>query len=189
MHRFWRRGPAVLTFSSSYNASASPDNLLYDACYSLAPATVLEQQLTVPTAPKTLQDALSTSADLLPISVLRVRSRPFFASLPSCSELITAPSLQACLNEACTSALLSSAMALDADADTNARLLNDVDEFQRVVGGVLDELEKKYERNEGEGKVKKERDGQGAFCRDALSGFVPRGKIKLTQRTRCRSHR
>ncbi|BGP29688.1 hypothetical protein JCM10296v2_001427 [Rhodotorula toruloides] len=118
---------------------------------SLAPPTVLEQQLTVPTAPKTLQDALSDTADLLPISVLR-----------------------ACLNEACTSALLSSAMALDADADTNARLLNDVDEFQRVVGGVLDELERRYEEKEGKGKVKKEEDAED----DSFRADQPSSKMR-----------
>ncbi|BGP22467.1 hypothetical protein Rt10032_c07g3071 [Rhodotorula toruloides] len=118
---------------------------------SLAPVTVLEQQLTVPTAPKTLQDALADTADLLPVSVLR-----------------------ACLNESCTSALLSSAMALDADADTNARLLNDVDEFQRVVGGVLDELERSYEVKEGKGRVKKEEDAEV----DALAANQPPSKMR-----------
>ncbi|KAJ8296249.1 hypothetical protein OF846_000647 [Rhodotorula toruloides] len=118
---------------------------------SLAPATLLEQQLTVPTAPKTLHDALSDTVDLLPISVLR-----------------------ACLNESCTSALLSSAMALDADADTNARLLNDVDEFQRVVGGVLDELERRYEEKEGKGKVKKEEDVED----DSFAADQPPSKIR-----------
>lgn len=75
-------------------------------------------------------------------------------------------------------------MALDADADTNARLLNDVDEFQRVVGGVLDELERRYEEKEGKGKVKKEEDVEGAFRRVELFNVGLSREDKLTFRLR-----
>ncbi|GAA5867721.1 hypothetical protein JCM3774_003391 [Rhodotorula dairenensis] len=91
----------------------------------LAPRVVLEQHLTVPGAPAgNLSAALADSAPLLPLSVLR-----------------------ACVNEACTSALLSSAMALDAPSEQDsARLLNDVDRFQSAILSVLDQLEFAYRR-------------------------------------------
>ncbi|GAA5943938.1 hypothetical protein JCM1841_004236 [Sporobolomyces salmonicolor] len=93
---------------------------------SLAPRLVLDQQLTVPDAPSSLRDCLSDSAPLLPLSVLR-----------------------ACLNSAATSALFSSATALDASQDESARLLNEVDDFQATVQGLLDEVERRYAAENG----------------------------------------
>ncbi|KWU44706.1 hypothetical protein RHOSPDRAFT_33789 [Rhodotorula sp. JG-1b] len=92
----------------------------------LAPHVVLEQRLTVPDAPETLTACLADDAPrLLPLSVLR-----------------------ACINEACTSALLSSAMALGgggpSEQQDSARLLNDVDRFQSAILSVLDQLEHQY---------------------------------------------
>ncbi|GAA5990621.1 hypothetical protein JCM10908_003158 [Rhodotorula pacifica] len=115
---------------------------------SLAPKVVLEQSLTVPGAPASLLGALADSAPLLPLSVLR-----------------------ACVNEACTSALLSSAMALDAPSEQDsARLLNDVDRFQSAILAVLDELEGKYRREEGtNGVVHENVDQEG----EVFSGAAP----------------
>ncbi|BGP37590.1 hypothetical protein JCM10449v2_001507 [Rhodotorula kratochvilovae] len=105
--------------------------------HDLAPALVLEQALSVPDAPgATLADALGESAPCVPLAVLR-----------------------ACINEASTSALLSSAMALDATEADSARLLNDVDDFQRTVLALLDELERGYASAAG---VKREAEHDGA---------------------------
>ncbi|GAA6064314.1 hypothetical protein JCM10212_005051 [Sporobolomyces blumeae] len=87
----------------------------------LAPNLVLDQPLSVPGAPPTLRHCLANDAPLLPISVLR-----------------------ACFNEASTNALFSSATAFDATGDETTRLLNDVDSFQEMVNGLLDEVERQY---------------------------------------------
>ncbi|GAA6001889.1 uncharacterized protein JCM10292_005959 [Rhodotorula paludigena] len=122
----------------------------------LAPALVLEQQLTVPSAPAgTLRDALADEAPLLPISVLR-----------------------ACVNEAATSALLSSAMAMDATEADSARLLNDVDEFQRTILGLLDELEQKYEGRTGKGAVEEKGIKREAEEDGALLTSQPPSKVR-----------
>ncbi|GAA5913347.1 uncharacterized protein JCM6883_003047 [Sporobolomyces salmoneus] len=97
---------------------------------SLAPQLVLDQSISVPNAPPTLRHCLAPSAPLLPISVLR-----------------------ACLNEASTNALFSSATSLDASQEETTRLLNEVDSFQSTVLGLLDEVERRYtaEGNRGKG--------------------------------------
>lgn len=59
-------------------------------------------------------------------------------------------------------------MAMDATEADSARLLNDVDEFQRTILGLLDELEQKYEGRTGkdaaeEKGIKREAD-EGTSC-------------------------
>ncbi|GAA5916244.1 hypothetical protein JCM5296_001175 [Sporobolomyces johnsonii] len=121
--------PHLASAASSSIANAAPSPTIRDkerhqlrvVVESLAPRLVLDQQLTVPDAPSSLRDCLSDSAPLLPLSVLR-----------------------ACLNSAATSALFSSATALDASQDESARLLNEVDDFQATVQGLLDEVERRW---------------------------------------------
>ncbi|GAA6022102.1 hypothetical protein JCM11491_002110 [Sporobolomyces phaffii] len=111
-------------------ADASPDssvfrererNQLRVVAHGLAPQLVLDQPLSVPAAPPTLRHCLAPDAPLLAISVVR-----------------------ACLNEASTNALFSSATSLDASPEETTRLLNDVDSFQTTVLGLLDEVERRY---------------------------------------------
>ncbi|KAG0665350.1 hypothetical protein C6P46_006797 [Rhodotorula mucilaginosa] len=123
------RSPRKRSLPSSSSSSSPPITDLHrhqlaKVVHSLAPQIVLEQRLTVPDAPETLTACLADDAPplLLPLSVLR-----------------------ACINEACTSALLSSAMALDGEQQQDsARLLNDVDRFQSAILAVLDQLELQY---------------------------------------------
>ncbi|GAA5887847.1 hypothetical protein JCM16303_007358 [Sporobolomyces ruberrimus] len=100
-------------------------NQLRVVAQGLAPQLVLDQPLSVPTAPPTFRHCLAEDAPLLPISVLR-----------------------ACLNEASTNALFSSATSLDASQEETTRLLNDVDSFQTTVLGLLDEVERRYSAQE-----------------------------------------
>lgn len=129
------RSPRKRSLPSSSSSSSPPITDLHrhqlaKVVHSLAPQIVLEQRLTVPDAPETLTACLADDAPplLLPLSVLR-----------------------ACINEACTSALLSSAMALDGEQQQDsARLLNDVDRFQSAILAVLDQLELQYRRSTAE---------------------------------------
>ncbi|GAA5991585.1 hypothetical protein JCM5350_002624 [Sporobolomyces pararoseus] len=96
-------------------------NQLRVVAQGLAPELVLDQPLSVPDAPTTFRNCLSSDSKLLPISVLR-----------------------ACLNEASTNALFSSATSLDSSPEETTRLLNEVDSFQSTLLGLLDEVERRY---------------------------------------------
>ncbi|GAA5944182.1 uncharacterized protein JCM15063_000171 [Sporobolomyces koalae] len=100
-------------------------NQLRVVAQGLAPELVWDQPLSVPSAPPTLRHCLASDAPLLPISVLR-----------------------ACLNEASTNALFSSATSLNASPEETTRLLNEVDTFQNTILGLLDEVERRYRAHE-----------------------------------------
>ncbi|GAA5979841.1 hypothetical protein JCM11641_002710 [Rhodosporidiobolus odoratus] len=107
----------------------------------LAPKTVLEQQLNVPEwEGKTLMDVLAGGKGKVEIPVLR-----------------------AAVNEASTSALLSSTMMVfdsASSSEASAKLLNEIDEFQKTVLGVLEELDGS-EGRQGERGVKREGEDDG----------------------------
>ncbi|GAA5951307.1 hypothetical protein JCM3765_002440 [Sporobolomyces pararoseus] len=97
----------------------------------LAPDSVLDQVLSVPDAPTTFRDCLSSNSKLLTISTLR-----------------------SCLNQASTNALFSCATSFDLSSpEETTRLLNEVDTFQSTLLGLLDEVEYRY-NNKGKGKGK-----------------------------------
>ncbi|GAA5847979.1 hypothetical protein JCM3766R1_005928 [Sporobolomyces carnicolor] len=116
-------------------------NQLRVVAESLAPQLVLEQSLSVPGAPPTLRHCLANDAPILAISVLR-----------------------ACLNEASTNALFSSATSLDASQEDTTRLLNEVDTFQSTLLGLLDEVQRRYtaeeRRTHGSNGIKREVEGE-----------------------------
>ncbi|GAA6003412.1 hypothetical protein JCM10207_000322 [Rhodosporidiobolus poonsookiae] len=141
---------APTTNPSLPGAAQRPSPLIHDAdklklrvvVQALAPPPVLEQHLSVPGSEGlTLDGVLAPDAQPVSVAVLR-----------------------AALNDASTAALLSSTMMVfdDAGSAASARLLNQIDDFQRTVGGVLDDLERRYDAaeqgEEGEGKrgVKRE---------------------------------
>jgi len=77
------------------------------------------------------------STPLAPGPTLRQALAPD-APLPS------VPTLRACISEASTSALLASALDFGNNDLDSARLLNDVDDFQRTVEGLLDQLDRQH---------------------------------------------
>ncbi|GAA5833697.1 hypothetical protein JCM5353_008035, partial [Sporobolomyces roseus] len=120
--------PTIGLDNASINSSTIRErerNRLRVVAQGLAPQLVLDQPLSVPSAPPTLRHCLDSTAPLLPISVLR-----------------------ACLNEASTNALFSSATSLEASGEETTRLLNEVDSFQSTVLGLLDEVERRYRAEE-----------------------------------------
>ncbi|GAA6033388.1 hypothetical protein JCM8097_006726 [Rhodosporidiobolus ruineniae] len=132
--------PATLTPSEHHQLST--------VVRSLAPPTVLDQHLSLPDfASQTLRHVFDPAA----------------APSPS----LTIPILRAALNEATTSALLSSTMMVfdsASNGEASARLMNEIDDFQGTVLGVLDQLERgKTEAAKGaERGVKREADEDDA---------------------------
>lgn len=67
-------------------------------------------------------------------------------------------------------------MAMDATEADSARLLNDVDDFQRTILGLLDELEQKHEGRSGKGAVEekgiKREAEEGTFCGSLTAGLA-----------------
>ncbi|GAA5854916.1 hypothetical protein JCM8547_004120 [Rhodosporidiobolus lusitaniae] len=106
---------------------------------SIAPPLVLEQTLSVPSLQgKTLRDALAVPGEG--------------------EEGVEIAVLRSAINESSTSALLSSTMMMSFDmsgddGSASAKMLNEIDEFQRTVLGVLEQLE---ERTRGGKGVKRE---------------------------------
>ncbi|GAA5896263.1 hypothetical protein JCM6882_008535 [Rhodosporidiobolus microsporus] len=132
---------AALPSSPVVRLTAKERDQLGVVVESLAPPVVLEQQLSGVAGweGKTLRDVLGTvtqEGQGLEMSVLR-----------------------AALSSASTSALLSSTLlAFDSTGqdESAARLLNEIDDFGRTVGGVVDGLERKALEGEGGKGVKRE---------------------------------
>ncbi|GAA5909836.1 hypothetical protein JCM8208_000963 [Rhodotorula glutinis] len=102
----------------------------------LAPPLILDQPLSTPLAPgPTLRQALAPDAPLASLSTLR-----------------------ACISEAATSALLASALDFGNNDLDSARLLNDTDDFQRTVEGLLDQLDRQQHAPSAAKRVKRDDD-------------------------------